>query len=209
MKKLLKLRSIKILGAVVILAGGLWLADFMSDRLDTQPTVTVIDNATGQPIEGALALAQWFSAGGGGLFEGGVDNLDKAVEAYSDKNGNIFIKGYWKSHGRGSRLTVYKPGYVLWDSRRICPTLLPRPDFDENRRTVKLLKFDKEAARWVKEYPDRDSGKPCLMHYSCFGSFVDSETGNIKYKEITFGNIFDHNVLPCYLQEGKEQKFNR
>jgi len=160
---------------------------------DKEPAAIVIDNATGKPIEGAVALAQWFRAGGGGIFEGGVDVLDKAKEAFSDKDGKVEISGFWGATiltGK-PRLTVYKPGYVLWDSRRLCPTDEPRTDFDEKHRTVKLLKFETEAARWVKEYPNRAGGFPRSMQNLFFSSCYDSGVGrNYSRNEIKFRDIF-------------------
>jgi hypothetical protein len=132
----------------------------------------VIDAETGQPIEGAIALAQWFSAGGGALFEGPQINLAKAQETYSDKDGRIYFSDLWNTIKKPSRLTVYKPGYVLWDSKEICP-FGKRTDFDEKHRTVKLLKFDAEAARWIKEYPERFTyrvgphSKHISFYYNC------------------------------------------
>ena len=198
-KNILQRRFIKIFGAVIILIAGLWLVEFASAWLDWRPTAIVIDAETGKPVEGAIALAQWFRAGGGGMFEGGVDVLDKAVETYSDKEGKIYIRGSWGMHifSSSPRLTVYKPGYVLWDSRRLCPTDMPRTDFDENHRTVKLLNFDIEAVRWVKEYPNRGRGLPRSMQNLFFSSCYDSGIGR-KYSrnEIKFQDIFDKYELP-------------
>ena len=151
---------------------------------DKEPTAVVIDAETGKPIEGAVALAQWFRAGGGTMFEGGVDVLDKAKEAFSDKDGKVEIGGFWGTTiltGK-PRLTVYKPGYVLWDSRRICPTLEGRTDFDEKHRTVKLLKFDAEAPRWAKEYPNRSGGQPHEMQDSCFSDFYNDDSQKFSTK---------------------------
>jgi len=145
------------------------------------PTAIVIDAETDAPVEGAIALAQWFSTGQGGLFEGGGLNLDKAQEAYSDKDGRIQITDFWERYSSRPqpRLTVYKPGYVLWDSQAICP-IGKRTDFDEKHRTVKLLKFDTEAARWIKEGYDKGRGGPRRMHGSFFNHCYSGEMG-MKY----------------------------
>ncbi len=123
----------------------------------TQPTAIVIDAETGRPVEGAIALAQWWEPVPLGLGLGTSARLAKSQETYSDKDGHVFIDDFW-SWGwfstPNAQLSVYKPGYVLWDSKKICP-VGNRTDFDKDHRTAKLLKFDTEAARWLKEYPER------------------------------------------------------
>ena len=129
-----------------------------SEEADTSPTAIIIDDATGKPVEGAIALAQWFRAVSLGFGLGGSLALDKTQETISDKDGKINIDGYWGLYifSRKPGLTVYKPGYVLWDSQGICP-FGERTDFDKNHRSVKLLKFEPEAARWLYEYSERFS----------------------------------------------------
>jgi hypothetical protein len=41
-------------------------------------------------------MAQWFGTTQGAPFEGGMLILEKRQEEYSDKDGMIFIKDYWK-----------------------------------------------------------------------------------------------------------------
>ena len=211
MKNILQRRFIKIFGAVIILIAGLWLVEFASAWLDWRPTAIVIDAETGKPVEGAIALAQWFRAGGGGMFEGGVDVLAKAVETYSDKEGKIYIRGSWGLHifSSSPRLTIYKPGYVLWDCRRICPTNMPRTDFDENHRTVKLLNFDTETSTWVEKYSKLGFGSgPRNMQDMFFSSCYDGGGIADKYpnKEIKFQDIFRKYELPFVKQEDKEAR---
>lgn len=172
------------------------------------PTAVVIDAETGQPIEGAIALAQWFGAGGGAMFEGGTLVLEKAKETYSDKDGRVYIDGFWVRRQLflpppGPRLTVYKPGYVLWDSEEICP-FGKRTDFDEQHRTVKLLKFETEAARWLKEGYDKGRGGPHVMQYSCFHSWYDSAAGT-KFNGDFMNNFLKHEDF-FILKEMKEYK---
>jgi hypothetical protein len=56
---------------------------------DGKPTAIIVDDEAGEPIEGAIALAQWvkYSAT---LFEGGVPYAAKAAETVSDKEGKIY-----------------------------------------------------------------------------------------------------------------------
>ncbi len=186
--------GVPILAAFLILIG--------YDRiLSIGTTAIVLDAETGKPVEGAVALAQWFRAGGGGMFEGGVEVLDKAVETYSDKEGKIYIRGSWGLHifSSSPRLTVYKPGYVLWDSRRLCPTDMPRTDFDENHRTVKLLKFDIEAPKWHTKNPIHNG--PRQMHNSFFSSCCRDITNEMKFE-----HIFRENELPQLKKEEEKAR---
>ena len=117
------------------------------------PTAIIVDNDTGQPIEGAVALAQWIKLKPT-LFEGGIPEVKKAKEAFSDKEGKIYIDGFWGTYifSEKPRLTVYKPGYVVWDSEELCPDYKRREDFDKKHRVIKILKFDAEYPKWQKKY---------------------------------------------------------
>jgi hypothetical protein len=84
------------------------------------PTVTVIDDETGKPIEGAVAIAIWRKPSWteGAWFEGGGLDIVRIDEAVSDGNGNIYIDGFWNWHlfsNRYPSLAIYKFGYVCWD----------------------------------------------------------------------------------------------
>ncbi len=115
-----------------------------------------------------MALAQWRRSAPGAIFEGVFEALDKASESFSDKDGKVLIDGFWGLYVFSWKpsLTVYKPGYVLWDSRWLCPAYEVQTDFDKNNRTVKLLRFDIEAPKWAANYKDR--GGPHQMHTSLF-----------------------------------------
>jgi hypothetical protein len=172
------LRTMQVIGAIVILFAGLLLVEVVTAFFDFGPTAIVLDAETGKPVEGAVALAQWHSTTAGGI-EGPSESLSKAKEAYSDKDGKVFIKGYWGVNIflKSPRLTIYKPGYVIWDSKEICPVYEKRKDFDSNHRTVKLLKFDTEAARWLKEGYDLGRGGPRVMQDSFFSHCYNSASG--------------------------------
>jgi hypothetical protein len=111
-----------------------------------KPTGTVIDEETGKPVEGAVAICIWrrgeFSLNG--FFEGGFEVVSKIVETTSDKDGNFYIPGYWGLNiFTTPNLNVYKFGYVLWDQRSIHTDGL-RTDFNKNNRIVKLQKWPKD-----------------------------------------------------------------
>lgn len=178
---------------------------------ETEPTAIVIDAETGRPIEGAVALAQWYDVSFLSLGLGSTLGLDKAAETFSDKKGHVYIDYFWKSKGFNwrnnpkPRLTVYKPGYVLWDSKEICPIYEKRTDFDEKHRTVKLLKFETEAARWLKEGYDKGRGGPRRMQGSFFNHCYSGEMGMKYHDKIKFQKIFDEYEIPLQEKEGFER----
>jgi len=154
-----------------------------------EPTAIVIDADTDKPVEGAVALAQWHRSVPLGLGLGATQALEKALETFSDKDGKVYIDGFWGLYvfSLKPRLTVYKPGYVIWDNQEICPVYEKRTDFDSRHRTVKLLQFDNEAARWLKYHYDEGRGGPRAMHNSFFHACYDSEVGRYT---VNFRNIF-------------------
>jgi len=114
------------------------------------PTVTVVDEETGKPIEGAVAIAIWrkHSLTEGAFFEGGKDVVTRIEEAVSDSNGNISIDGFWKWHlfWLSPTLDIYKPGYVCWDDGAIYIDELHRSerhDFDKKHRVARMKKWPK------------------------------------------------------------------
>lgn len=100
----------------------------------------IVDTETGKPIEGAVLLVEWLKTEGMiGLTH---RTTAKAVEAFSDKDGNITIPGYFNPFAEGPYITIYKPGYVAWNSQYIFPGYKKREDFDwKNGYKFKLEKF--------------------------------------------------------------------
>jgi hypothetical protein len=84
-------------------------------------TFRVLDAKTGEPIEGAVALAEWIGGRRMAVIVGPTQAYTaKAVEAVSDSEGKFIIPGMTgKLAMQTPHLKVYKPGYVGWDSRRI------------------------------------------------------------------------------------------
>jgi hypothetical protein len=81
-------------------------------------TFRVLDAETKQPIEGAVALAEWISTSG----LPGLSHTDtvKVAEDVSDSEGELTIPGAWGLLAlQPPHIKVYKPGYVGWDSKRI------------------------------------------------------------------------------------------
>jgi hypothetical protein len=126
-----------------------WISIIQIGCAAIKPTATVIDDETGKPVEGAVALAIWreVSTEAAAWFEGGKDVPVRIEEVLTDKNGDIFIKGFWNWHlleREYPRLTVYKFGYVCWDQKLIfAPDYkwIPRQDFNKENRVVKLKKW--------------------------------------------------------------------
>ncbi|MDM8536587.1 hypothetical protein QUF70_07535 [Desulfobacterales bacterium HSG17] len=143
-----------------------------------QPTAIVLDDETGKPIQGAVAIAVWAKYEST-MFEGPIIEARKIEEAVSDKEGKIFIKGFWTldPFHQSPRMTIYKPGYVCWDQKLIIITnpeskiysgTKERDDFNRNQRVAKMVK-----------YPE---GFSYLAHSSFIGLCVRSFYGESRDK---------------------------
>jgi hypothetical protein len=115
-----------------------------------KPTAIVIDDETGEPIEGAVAIAIWRKhTYKDRWFEGGNDVVVKIEEAVSDKEGKIYIDGFFGLYlfSQEPHLTIYKFGYVCWDQGNIYINEKHAPrrnDFDKNNRIARLNKWPNE-----------------------------------------------------------------
>jgi len=110
-----------------------------------EPTAIVVDAETGEPIEGAVALAVWWSMGSGGAFEGGgIPYAERRATAVSDKEGRIYINDFWKRDffilGYPD-MAVYKCGYVCWYQHHYLLENRERYDFKEKNRIVRMEKW--------------------------------------------------------------------
>jgi hypothetical protein len=170
------------------------------------PTAIIVDDETGEPIEGAIALAQWIKTKFN--FEGGFTYVSKARETVSDKEGKIHITGYWMwipFTGKPT-LTVYKPGYALWNSEE---EAVPRPvykpkDFSSSNNVVRLVKFEKAAAEWRELAHTEFQGKyPHILHSyflsKCFETDLDTDA-------ITLDDVFDRYEMPFRRQEYEQRR---
>ena len=94
----------------------------------------VVDAETGEPIQGAVALIKGIGIGYG--------QLDKPLEMVSDKEGLITIEGTYPILANPPSLTIYKGGYVAWNSKIIFPRNENRKDFKwQNGYVFKLEKW--------------------------------------------------------------------
>lgn len=87
----------------------------------------VIDAETGEPIEGAVAVAEWTRTKG---FGNTYTVSAKVVEAVSDKDGNIELDGCYRPFVNEPGLTIYKKGYVAWNNSLIFPSYKMREGFE-------------------------------------------------------------------------------
>jgi len=138
------------------------------------PTAIIVDADSGEPIEGAVAIAIWrkHSIKEAAWFEGGKMVPVRIEEAISDKEGNVYFEGFWDWHlfeNRYPRLTVYKFGYVCWDQKQLFTPVegsTIRKDFDEENRVVRMEK-------WPKDFSfDRHGG---FVDYSTEGDMSEAE----------------------------------
>jgi hypothetical protein len=165
-------------------------------------TATIVDEETGEPIEGAIALAQWvkYSAT---LFEGGVPYAAKAKETTSDKDGKIYISGYWTLNPFASdrHLTVYKPGYALWNSDKdIIPVKDPPPKgFNRFTRVVRLVKFEKAAEEWKRiAYTEFERQRPRDVNTRFLSMCLET---NLDTNSITLDEVFERYEGPLRREE--------
>lgn len=119
---------------------------FGTDNSEPEPTAVIIDAETGEPVEGAVALAVWWGSmaiggvGGGG---GGLPVAREVKETVSDSKGRIYIDDFWDWHVFESdypHLSVYKCGYSCWNRYRKFGGG-KRYDFDEKNKIVRLEKW--------------------------------------------------------------------
>ncbi len=123
-KALIKIVLMAILTAVIYFGQTLIVPQqAFSMGSGQMPTAIVMDADTGEPIEGAVAIAFWRKdLGNYTWFEGGRREPVRIEEVISDKEGNIYIDDFWDWHlqkGSYPRLTVYKFGYVCWDQKKL------------------------------------------------------------------------------------------
>ena len=108
-------------------------------------TAKVVDAETGEPVEGAVYLAVWWKTVSGkkAWFEGASVEMAKFVEGHTDEKGWIQVPRFWFRYpfARERTLTVYKPGYVLWNQEYVFPTAERRTDFDTSSREIELTEW--------------------------------------------------------------------
>jgi hypothetical protein len=76
----------------------------------------VVDGLTGNPLEGAVVLAQWTTTGGlPGLTHHTVYQIE---ESETDKEGKFSISGVYNPFVDPPKMVIYRKGYVPWRNDR-------------------------------------------------------------------------------------------
>jgi hypothetical protein len=173
---------------------------------DKEPTAIIVDDETGDPIEGAIALAQWVKKTFN--FEGGIPYAAKARETVSNKEGKIYIRGYWMwiPFTGETTLTVYKPGYALWNSEKkaVYPLEYQPREFSSSNNIVRLVKFEKAAVEWKKTgYTENAKKYPRQLQYEFLGDCFESD---LDTNAITMQKIFRRHELPLVKKEEAQRR---
>ncbi len=100
-------------------------------------TGKVVDNETGQPIEGALVVAQWTKPRGiPGLQH---HELHKIVETITDHEGKFSLTGTSGYLLDPPEMIIYKEDYIPWRNDMVFPNLEKTKDnLWSNKETYKL-----------------------------------------------------------------------
>lgn len=92
---------------------------FMVGGCSAEITGTVVDSETGKPIEGAVVLVECtITKGLPGMIR---TESYKIVEIISDKDGKVGIPKIYNPLANKPEITVYKKGYVVWNSEYMFP----------------------------------------------------------------------------------------
>ena len=116
-------------------------------------TGKVVDDETGEPIEGAVIMAEWTETKG--MIGLSHTMSYKVVEVVTDKDGKAIIPGVKegkaiimgisKPYIESPTVAVYKKGYVLWSNNHIFPGTKHHTDFKwRNNYVFRLERFKPE-----------------------------------------------------------------
>ncbi len=114
----MKIKSILLLLASLLISTGCYGYGTLKGK--------VVDAETGEPIEGAVAMAEWTKTKG---FGNTYTVSAKVSEAISDKEGNFELGGCYSPFVNEPSLTIYKKGYVAWNNEYIFPNWQKREGF--------------------------------------------------------------------------------
>jgi hypothetical protein len=108
-------------------------------------TGTVVDAKTGEPVEGAIILAQWTQSHGIGLT---YHTVYKVLETETDKAGRFSIPGVYSFFVDSPILVIYKKSYVAWRNDLGFPEFKRRTDFKwQDNFIVRLERFKEDFSR--------------------------------------------------------------
>lgn len=76
----------------------------------------IVDGVTGNPLAGAVVLAQWTTTGGlPGLTHHSVYKIE---ETETDKEGKFYMSGVYNPFVDPPKMVIYKKGFVPWRNDR-------------------------------------------------------------------------------------------
>jgi len=117
----------------------------VASSCNAEITGTVVDAETGEPIEGAVVLVEWIITKGlPGMSYG---ETYEVKEALTNKEGKVNISDVLSPFVRSPRVTIYKKGYVAWNSEFIFPDYRKRTDF--KRQSGYLFRLEKFKSEYT------------------------------------------------------------
>jgi len=185
--------ALVIMGLAALLAGavsgGCQMPGYIADK---DYVGTVVDEVTGEPIEGAIALAYWCKPDFSQVSLEGVHLVETRIEEVSsDKEGKVSINGFWKGAGwldggpyyednqKYPQLTVYKPGYVAWNYRNI---FVPREEKQRIKQETGYESLKQYTYRIDFSYKNRliklERWREGYSHWE-HGSFIENSIPNL------------------------------
>jgi hypothetical protein len=97
----------------------------------------VLDNVTGQPLEGALVVVQWSKTRGIPGLQ--YSDLHKVAETQTDKDGMFYMDGAFAFLLEPPRMLIYKEGYIPWRNDMVFPGGRITKDYEwKHNATYKL-----------------------------------------------------------------------
>jgi hypothetical protein len=119
---------------------------FMVGGCVAEITGTVVDAETGNSIEGAVILVEWTMTKG---VPGMSHTKPFEIEEVSSKRDGVFrIKKLFNPLLNPPRMTIYKKGYVAWNSEYVFPTWSKRKNYEmKDGMFIRLESFKNEYSR--------------------------------------------------------------
>lgn len=102
----------------------------------------VVDAETGEPVEGAVVLAEWTVTKGFGLT---YTESYKILETVTDNEGKFRFSRVYNPFAGGPTVVIYKKGYVAWRNDYIFPGWKKREHFRFKRGLIITLELFQEG----------------------------------------------------------------
>ena len=177
---------------------------FLLSGCATPITLRVLDTETKQPIEGAIALAEWVGTESTmGYYH---TYTKKVAEDVSDSEGKLTIPdagGFLRENS--PHIKVYKPGYVGWDSR-----LVYLGYYENNIRAARLETgkdfFMKDQDIFLE--PWNDEKHSYISHGKFIRTTADFLEAGMRNNDSKYRKAIEYE-LPFYLKESKTLRERR